>query len=98
MTARRLPIGPLLEAGLRYGTARPDGTVELDDVAMAVILNVNSDSLGRWRRRGWVAEDRADHVATMLGRHPADLWPDEWLADVDVDAVEDLTDEELARR
>lgn len=85
---RRLPIDPLLElVTARYGQAGPDGRPTIDDRAAAVYLNVNSDSLGRWRRRGWIGEAQADTAAIALGEHGAIIWPDEWLADVDVEAL-----------
>lgn len=99
--ARRLPIGPLLRLALNsYGVdaLNVDGDgrrvgAQLDDRALAVILNVNPDSLGRWRRRGWIGEPQADAVAAELGLHGSTIWPDEWLADIDVDALElDLED------
>lgn len=92
MTVRRLPIEPLLELALaRYATwaVSDDPTVasalELDDVALAVYLNVNSDSLGRWRRRGWIGEPQAEAAAFELGYHPVTVWPVDWFADLELE-------------
>lgn len=86
---RRLPIAPLLElVTARYGELDDNGTLGIDDTVAAVYLNVNSDSLGRWRRRGWIGEPQADQATQALGEHPLAIWPAEWLADVDLAELE----------
>ena len=32
------------------------------------------------RASGWVTPFKADHFAVLIRRHPAELWPDQWLA------------------
>lgn len=51
---------------------------ELSEGAVAVQLGVSGSVVGRWRRGDRGISDRmADRVATRLGRHPCELWP-EW--------------------
>lgn len=45
--------------------------------AIARMCGVGEDTVQSWKRRG-MDDRRADRVATALGAHPSDVWPDEW--------------------
>jgi hypothetical protein len=76
---RRFPWQPV-EAFLR-GSVRPeigpDGhLVAFTDRLLAQHLKVHGQTVGRWRRAGWLSERQADEIAVALGLNPLNLWPD----------------------
>ncbi|MGH9151345.1 MAG: hypothetical protein ACRD03_02840 [Acidimicrobiales bacterium] len=49
----------------------------VERVAVAVHLGVDPGTVGKWRRGERLLNERmADRVATRLGAHPCQLWPD----------------------
>jgi hypothetical protein len=60
----RLPLAPLLE---RFPSMR----------AAAQGLGVHVRQLYRWRTYG-VTADQADDLASSIGAHPSELWPEWW--------------------
>ncbi len=63
----RLPLAPLMRAA---GTENRTHLSEL--------LGVSSRKLARWIAKGGVPLREADRLAVGLGRHPGELWGDEW--------------------
>lgn len=65
----------------------------LTDMGLGAILGVHRRQIARWRDYGvpWVTADR---IATSLGLHPANLWP-EWMDIPDHDGVTPMNEEEL---
>ena len=45
---------------------------------LAEVLDVNYMTVLRWRKAG-IPRLSADHAATRLGLHPAELWDDYWV-------------------
>lgn len=63
--AERLPLGPVLAI---------EGT---DHAALAARLGCSTRSLARWAKTGF-GPYVADTVAVALGRHPSEVWGDDW--------------------
>lgn len=65
----------------------------LTDMGLGQVLGVHRRQIARWRGYGvpWVT---ADQLATRLGLHPANLWP-EWNQVPEHDGVEPMNEEEL---
>lgn len=53
----------------------PDGG-PLPTVVVARRLRVHGRQVQRWRDRGTITAFQADELATRLGLHPAQVWPD----------------------
>lgn len=91
---RRRPARPAPVGGPRFDLAALDESLRrralMADVSVARVLarlaDVDPVTARRWLARGWLDVDRADVVATRLGRHPAEVWPS-W---VDVVGGEDV--------
>jgi hypothetical protein len=43
---------------------------------MARSLGFNRETVGRWRRGGYLRLDSAERCADALGVHPLEIWPD----------------------
>lgn len=61
----------------------------LDDHApgpdLARRLGVSLRSVYRWRRSGRVILDTGEHIADRIGRHPVEIWGDDYWAAAEVD-------------
>lgn len=64
LTAHSLPAGPLAVYG---------GTREL-----ARLSGITTTSLSRWLEGGLIRADRADRLAVALGKHPCQIWGEDW--------------------
>ena len=89
MTTATLPIGPLLEHAVAVLDLDPDamgpGYAEgatLTDGRLADAIGVNRRTVYRWRHDG-LNGAAADLAATALGSHPAVIWPEWDLVEVD---------------
>lgn len=63
-----------------YMRPNPRNNDEFTSRAAAELLGVARNSLDRWRADGWVPLRSVENVADHLGRHPLDLWGDDYLA------------------
>lgn len=80
MTATRLPWAPLEAIVARTEVNRePCGT---NVQAQARLLGRAARQVYRWRVEG-LSFGQADRLCNELGRHPAEIWPTEWVADLD---------------
>lgn len=70
---RRFPLEPLL-------ALRPEVTV----TGLSTLLGVHSRQGVRWRADGGMTARFADRAACVLGLHPANVWPEEWAAELGV--------------
>ena len=60
---------------------------EHDDKTVALMLNVNRVTVGKWRREPQlISEWYADELAIGLGMHPIEIWPD-WLDEVETNVA-----------
>lgn len=81
MTAVRLPWAPLESVVARTEVNRePCGS---NVQAQARLLGRDPRQVYRWRTGG-LSFDQADRLCNELGRHPAEIWPTEWLAELEV--------------
>lgn len=51
---------------------------KMPKVRLCDILETSSPTAHRWVHAGEVSEEIADRIATKLGRHPAEFWPEWW--------------------
>ena len=74
------PKWPRLSLASLYEWAEEHGAPMHDQQQLAVWLGVTTRSLQRWRIEGdgTVPFKSADEVAIHLGRHPAEIWGDEY--------------------
>lgn len=81
MTAafERLPWEPLGDVIARIEVNRePCGR---SPKAIARVLDRSPRMVYRWRRLG-LTVTAADELCHRIGRHPAEIWPDAWVAEV----------------
>lgn len=45
---------------------------------LARLSGITTTSLGRWLEGGQIRADRADRLAVALGKHPSQIWGDDW--------------------
>lgn len=63
---------------------RLDDELVVEDIASSI--GFSRRTVHRYLRSGVIPERRADEIATALGRHPIDIWPDYHERTVDADA------------
>lgn len=63
----RLPLEPLLEYAYHHGASH-------EKTQLATWLGYKRRTLERWLRDGSVSVQSADEIATRNGRHPSEIW------------------------
>jgi VRR-NUC domain-containing protein len=67
----RLPLQPLLAYAYHHGASH-------DKTKLATWLGYKRRSLERWLLDGSISLDTADEIATRNGRHPSEIWGQEY--------------------
>lgn len=103
------PLLPRFDFDLLYERVRKDmglcrvdrehGTGHLSFENLAEVIGVTPVQAKRWKIDGSITEPKADAIATRLGYHPVDIWPDyhEVMADYDL-ALEAYRQDVVERR
>lgn len=68
------PLDPLVR---NISAPAAQGQVSTGMSLLASLTGVHAGALYRWRREG-LTPNGADRVAAGLGRHPAEVWGNEW--------------------
>lgn len=66
------PLGRVL-AGMEV-EREPVGSSPL---FLSRLLGIDNRLIARWQHRNWIGIDTADHICTLISRHPSEIWA-EW--------------------